>query len=38
MAADIEAEAAIFDGSREPADIARISFENFRLIAMRASS
>jgi hypothetical protein len=34
MAPDIEAESAIFDGSRKPAYIAGISFENFCLIAV----
>ncbi len=34
MATDIEAESAIFDGSREPSHAARISFKNFRLIAV----
>ena len=34
MATDIEAESSIFDGSREPSHAARISFKNFRLIAV----
>ncbi len=34
MAADIEAESAIFDSSREPSHAARISFKNFRPIAV----
>ena len=34
MAADIEAESAIFDSLREPSYAARISFKNFRSIAV----
>lgn len=34
MAADVESEAAIFDGARQPADIVRISFENLGMMAM----
>ena len=34
MAPDIEAESAIFDGSRKPAHIAGISFKNINLIAV----
>src|SRR5208282_1636420 len=34
MASDVEAEPVIFDGSRQAPDVARISFQNLRLIAV----
>lgn len=34
MAADIEAESAIFDSSRQPSHAARVSFKKFRSIAV----
>lgn len=34
MASDVEPEPVIFDGSRQASDVAQISFQNLRLIAV----